>query len=128
MLGTIDSHLCGCNIFANFFLQAASKSMLTRLLEINTLLLESTQTGSLPSFPLARSLPFHRAGAARWSSSKTRCAPSLTSTIPQIIATGGRPGQLLLDFLEDLVLCFAFISSYHSNFSHRHIFIGLSSQ
>lgn len=46
-----NMHIWVVVTFWLFFFQAASKSMLTRLLEINTLLLECTQMGSLPSFP-----------------------------------------------------------------------------
>lgn len=73
MSGTEYAHLGSCNILAIFF-QAASKSMLTRLLEINTLLLECTQMGSL--------LPFHH--AERWSSRRHTRAPSVMNYIPQI--------------------------------------------
>lgn len=50
--------ICVVVTFLLFFFQAASKRMLTRLLEINTLLLECTQMGSLPSLPPCCALEF----------------------------------------------------------------------
>lgn len=69
-----NMHIWVVVTFGYFFFQAASKSMLTRLLEINTLLLECTQMGSPPlSTMLSAGVPRRHIRA-----------PSVMNYIPQI--------------------------------------------
>lgn len=90
-------HISVVVTFLHFFPQAASKSMLTRLLEINTLLLQCMQMGSFPSS--------HHTGVPR---SHDMLPPSLTNSIPQISKDWheARLASLVLGTRSCPVFCF----------------------